>query len=370
MRRVIVFLLIVIPLAAVFVVVGFDVPGRISYGNELSKWQSLGGSDDFADLAPPLLADEDNAAVLYAQAFKAIRVFEDPDRQEDFNILTGRTVDRSGANERLLKEFEPAMELVRKAADRPGCRWPVDYNAGIVAIQSAQAKPVGWECILLCRLMLKRAIHLALHGRYDEAIEEIRCGMILSNRLADHPYSVAHHASMTIQGHWWHAVQDIFYNLDATCEPLRPLFAEPDHIDRHGDLIVITGSGHIDDVVNGPPPNDFNFLRRHFVRHYHAEIVAQFRADAEQYASLSPNQKVLSDPDLADAVARKVLALLAIDLRIYRQKHSAYPDGLDESTVPPLTDPFTGGPVYYERTDEGFLIRCMNGDDAIEWQWN
>jgi len=72
---------------------------------------------------------------------------------------------------------------------------------------------------------------------------------------------------------------------------------------------------------------------------------------------------------LLKSEARRRMALVAIQLRRYKQAHDEYPAKQD--AIERITDPYTGSLFLYRREGQGFLLLCAisQGGKPIEWAW-
>lgn len=77
----------------------------------------------------------------------------------------------------------------------------------------------------------------------------------------------------------------------------------------------------------------------------------------------------LSACETADArlVARRQLTATALRVAIYQRQNGAYPDALSPDVFPePPPDVFTGEPLAYEKTDDGFLLYTFGANATDE----
>jgi hypothetical protein len=145
----------------------------------LSALAAAGAPINAADLAGPPVPDEENAALVYEQAFEALAL---SDGDKNFVAEAGRgdvsLTDRAVAARarRILDRNARALSLLRRAAAMPRCAFPHDWRNPVETVFPELAGLNNGS-----RLLLLDSVMQARAGRLDKALAI--CGTAL--RLAD-----------------------------------------------------------------------------------------------------------------------------------------------------------------------------------------
>ena len=115
---------------AFLVWLGVYLSARRTVWREFAKIRAKGEPTTLAELAPPPVPEEENAAVLLEKAFAKIeaRWAEEPEGWI-YSLLTGPEPDFEKFAEAVAAQAE-AIDLTREALERPRCRFTLDYSAG------------------------------------------------------------------------------------------------------------------------------------------------------------------------------------------------------------------------------------------------
>lgn len=172
--------------------------------SEIAKLKADGYPTTFAKIAPEKVPDSENAAVIYAKAFKAMGPRLTYEGSEDFSVLFSpekRLEDpeswRNGMQ--ILARRRPVIALIEQACSRPMCVFPVEWEKGGAALFPHLAKMRGLE-----RLLSADAITSAVDGRTGDAVRSLELGIKLSESLAEEPSTVSQlvrYAAIQIQAH-------------------------------------------------------------------------------------------------------------------------------------------------------------------------
>jgi len=178
-------LLVLILLAGIAdLIAGVYFGGKLR--SELASLRAAGKPLTSADQAPLPVEEEENAFHLYMDAAKILvhpgnedYAFGRQDRQwDDPEVLASiRT---------LVKQDQPALELVREAAKRPRCRSDMDWSDPAAALYSHLD-----SAHLLARFLASSAVVAAESGDQAEALERLRLGVVLARHMAEEPFLVS-----------------------------------------------------------------------------------------------------------------------------------------------------------------------------------
>lgn len=150
-----------------------------------------------ADLVRPPIPDEENAALVYEQAFEAIELSEE-DEELLADLRRGESsLDDPAAGGRardILKRNEEALDLIHRAADMPRCDFRVDWSKGydVGFPQFSKLRTCG-------RLLAFESLMLLDAGRVDEAADV--CGAIFRvANAAEEPCTIGQMVRYAING--------------------------------------------------------------------------------------------------------------------------------------------------------------------------
>lgn len=147
-------------------------------------------------LLPPV-ADSDNAAYLYAQAFRLWGKVNDEAQRQERQIISADEPEVSGpAVTRVLGKYAPAIGLLHKAAALPHCRFEHDYVRPSVAMPLPELADMRLGAWLL-RLHALREI---AEGRPDSAARDVRAIFRMARHVAENPLLISALVSASIDG--------------------------------------------------------------------------------------------------------------------------------------------------------------------------
>lgn len=148
-----------------------------------------------ADLDDSKLRTDENAALIYAEAFDTM---DDPDAHEDFDTLTRflswqeRAMDPTlwSQAERIVRNHQPAIVIAGKASQRPDCRFPVNWRDGPLDVRFPHLAKVR----RLTTLLAASAILSAHAGQMDRAAEHVNLAYKASESLHREPTLIGQQA--------------------------------------------------------------------------------------------------------------------------------------------------------------------------------
>lgn len=152
----------------------------------LNEIKAKGQPVSMVELGLPKVADEENAAVIYAKAFEAMEALKSSDGHrnnalDDFSIAKDRAEDPELWNSaRLeLKRYEKVFALAEEAASRPKCQFPVNWEDGAGVMFPHLAKVRRLAQVLCADALVK-----ARDGKMDEAIRSLETAFRMSDSIS------------------------------------------------------------------------------------------------------------------------------------------------------------------------------------------
>ena len=389
--------------------------------------------------APARVPDRDNAALVYDQAYDAIRGRSLADhlrgeawrKEWEEKATTWATSGKFDFDlhdpelRPFLARLSPALALVRRAANMPGCVFEHDYGRPSMSM----ALPETNWLYDAARLMTLDAICSASDGKHARAIEDINALFLMSEQMAGDPFVVTALVAMSIDKMAIEAIQIVVTVAHLPANDLAKV-SIPDSVSYRGILrrglryeealrlatFDDVGTGRIDlaDIVIGPLQNEdpkwfvrwafsHGFVRSLLSPIYRVFILSddlaahrRFTTETEQAAqlpyqqsrerSLNMDRQLRAEPGgiltaalvpslgsiieaAVKADARRDAARLGLALYAYRARNGMFPANLDELTpefiaaAPP--DPFDGKPMRMKKTDRGMTVYSV-GPDMID----
>ena len=157
---------------------------------ELRKLKASGAPLTLLEAAPRQVPPDENAAVLYEQAFIGLPWGPDIRKVADFACpeeAKGRQVSVQDIEE-ILPRYQVTLRLLEQATERPACRFPVDWDAGYNATLAHLV-----EMRAAARLLAANALVDADHGNGNgngngkQAIESIELILRMGDHLSPEP---------------------------------------------------------------------------------------------------------------------------------------------------------------------------------------
>jgi hypothetical protein len=423
------------PVLAVLVVLGLATyfVTNVTAGRELERELSLirqrGEPLTLAEAAPAPVPDDQNAALVYERAFQHLPRLEDGPMgqgrreqqltRQDEKVLgdffSAKPEVRSSVTMAQIRQTlagtEDALALARQAAAMPGCRFPVDWEAGAGALFPHYPKLRS-----LARLLAAHAVVSAQDGRSGEAVADLEAVVGLAHHCGE-PVLIGQLIQYACLSVGCEALRQVLEGGSLDEEQARHLAQTLAQVDLYGPLeralmtertfglwgfdlwrrdsqqllSVVQGTeddrpffpDRIGEIVMRCAP--ISKMDEAFYLRYMAEKVALARQhrhipqpglspeeDIPRYALISHIITPVFDSvhnKRDETIARLRLAQWALALDVYHQQHGRYPDGLQEADAlldwGLLHDPFTEQPFVYRQQGGGYLLYSVgvNGRD-------
>jgi hypothetical protein len=163
---------------------------------ELSEIRQKGEPLQFAEMEPPAVPDSENAALVYIQAFDALRL-----SREERYFLNPRKSHRTPQEQRIIEvalaKNRRALDLARRAAAMPRCVFPLNYKS---YSPFELLFPYYGEMRELARLLNAQAQIEAKAGNRSEALRDARILFGMANHLSNEPVLIGFLVAQAIEG--------------------------------------------------------------------------------------------------------------------------------------------------------------------------
>jgi len=373
------------------------------------------------EVIPPPVQDEDNAALVYQQAFALAELLKNKYKEEwgympyESTVrLQELTAEQKRRISRIMKEteFVQLYTLIEKAVSMPACRFDIKYEEGPAVLLLHLGKIRS-----LARLINARTYILAEEKRYTTALKSAETGLQVGNSLTSEPLLTSQLNRVAVDTIVINSYRSLLSAQGGVIfsDSCREIIEEIDRKDRQltisieGEPVIFCNeykmgalylnAGRITDSES------HGYLKT-FVFYYmlkpmsNAESVFYMQAirrlvdfAKQPYYSIKKplsawEKKIAPDAKIPSryVLARMVLPAygrtlaqqarynatldtfkLALALKIYKQQHGHYPD-----TLAPLApevikelplDPFTGKDYIYRRESKGFIVYSVGPNE-------
>ena len=192
---------------------------------EIEAIRARGEPVSMADLAGPKIPDAENGAVVYAKAFQLIprstagqaemdavlRFLKPREREKDPSLWTQA--------EKVCSRYRRVFPLIKEAASRPKCRFPVNWSAGSLAEFRHRSNLKA-----LARLLRARALLDARSGKAAKALRTVELGFRLGEALKDEPTLVSQLVRVDLIGTASGSLRDVFGQTAPSVSEAKRLF--------------------------------------------------------------------------------------------------------------------------------------------------
>ena len=362
-------------------------------------------------LSSPVLAyppDPDNAALLYYQAYISYEKADDTMEDMVGDLARGNIE----PNERIKKYIEScrtAIDLATAATEIPNCNWGLKYSDGI----SINLAHVAQTRKLVFLITAETRI-LAAEGDYQQAIGRCLTVRKMGKHIGDDT-PISFLVSMAIDKVVASRIQDILAEMTPDLETLtwlkaklaevpfktpslrvamrseKECFSSEMQVDKRGKLLdLCSGPGDVSDLdktaLKRITEGDEVFFaknREYYIKHMNFldEVLESSMPYTEVYSRLKQlNEK--PEKEITENPAATLTTLLlpafgniysidirtkticnavrtAIEIYIIKTKTGKLPDTLPADLPEDL---FSGNPFLYEKTANGFTLRCQGKD--------
>ncbi|MHC4248377.1 MAG: hypothetical protein ACYS9X_04550 [Planctomycetota bacterium] len=385
---------------------------KADIAEQLAAIRARGEPLTLAELAPPPVPDDENAAVIYEQAFAMMPAvvaseWSNPATKEWFYVLSDDepVEPHLPKVKAVLALYAKVLPLARKAMERPRCRFDNDYSKGVEV-----ELPHLAHLRALARVFSGEAILHASSGRDDKAAESIACVVGLARAFDEEPLLISQLVKIAIASIGIGALEKIERGAPlgdsarkrVIAEMQTLNFAEPMSVALEGERVmsyVGVGrllSGDVDPLFAEEAreaqrnlPNTWEDHARLLKaetelidasRLHLSEGIPRVDAVIARLDPLAPSESPVSKMLMSAlraafvrvgrATAIRDTAILGLSCEIFRSAEGRYPAKLDElapefvKELPP--DPFTGKPLKYELRDDGAAFIVYSVGDNLK----
>lgn len=348
---------------------------------------------------PPEIPDEENAALVYEEAFKAMSdIGDNPEAAAAYDrALKGEI---TAGDARSLRDWiqknKKAIDLLREAAMRPGCRFALKWEDGF----SMQLPHIS-KMMMAGNLLRIDGMIRQLEGNGATAADSFHASLAMGMHIRQEPILISQLVGSAMDGISADGLGGTSLNSGSLESFIGRL--DPEAIRRtyaqslvgevyfavqtfmRGDMASLL-EGRWDWLKDPLRPHDVAYyvetmteiislsdLPYHEMREK-MEILEKTRMEnspyyAEATRELLPGISSVAR-NIAKSEARLNMAKIALDLDRYRAKHGHFPTTLHSlsGTVP--SDPLTGQAFRYRLEGSGFVLETTaTGDQVQDLSW-
>ena len=347
--------------------------------------------------------DPDNAALLYYQAFLLYPQADDTTRDLLRNLSQGK-IDPNDKITEYVESCHASLELAMVASEIPMCNWGVRFSEGF-----AMNLPFLAQARSLYFLMTADARILAGEGAYRDALSRCLAAKRMGQHMGDN-IIISVLVAISIDTGANNCIRDFLVSMPADVETLQWLKTQLatvptralsinhamkleqevvlrtlqiDNIDMLVKTLKDAGIGVTDEMLEAVDEMYLEKCREHYANHMSAiqNVLSAPMTYAKKYSELKKlDDRVQSEKEentnavltafLAPATAKaynvsvRANALnnatrTAVDIYILKAKTGKLPDVIPADSP---KDPFSGQDFGYEKTKEGFILRCQAED--------
>ena len=407
-RTVVIIVVAIVILAAIALVVILLRGPDPRIAAELEELRAMGRPVSIADFGQPPIPDEDNAALVYREAFTSF-VELSPEDADTLNAFVDHweTVDENALQvlRALVEQNKEALALIEKASPMPSCYFDTRWQDGICVLL-----PHLGEMRKASRMVIARARLRAMDGDLDGAVADTRTGLRCGGALHGQPLLISALVALVIESLSVEAIQNLCDHRELNLDMLRVLADDLRFAREKTDAAYILGTERVlllDTIrkirsgeltlsglqgASGAKVQVLEMLTRwridfdkeelsciRYLRRVEDLMDRPFYEIADRLEELGDEQqkeivaeKLIVMSLLSPAFGRFAQEVAARAVRIditrmglaalaWRQEHGEWPED------PPLdfVDPFDGKPLRY-RVENGVLLIWSIGRDRVD----
>ena len=377
---------------------------------ERRRWIEEGRPVTLEQVIPPAVPETENGAVLYSEAFQVLQTPSDGPDSEPLDkvipeITRSYTADPKSPDfqarlEQLLgrPDLQTALDKLTEAADRPACRFEMDYRAGPTMLM-----PHLTSFLKMARLLQAKAICETRRGETNNALFTLTVILKMAESLRSEPALISQLVRNAVALQALSGLRKVMNDtvlpaeaaaamrpwmrkLDDRSPFVRSLEAEQvvmnDWLGRHvnrpeffepemgqGDLS--RWKGYLAVAAYTPMRQWDQAAYARLMRRAASAMAVPWHLgrgpDLDREVEGLPPWFILSRllmpavrpirEKMECLLAETRMAGLALALNEFRRREGRYPDLLDGvAPADEMTDPFSGEPLRYRREGEGFVL--------------
>ncbi|UCH34088.1 MAG: hypothetical protein JSV65_16275 [Armatimonadota bacterium] len=199
----------------------------------LERLHALGVPQTWAELVPPPIPDDENAAILYEQAFAQLNLQQG--RQAIWDYVADQGPGRASLRaqvEFILTSNEAALDLVKEGAARPRCRFAQDWAESPYAQWSNSPHlPALMTLRQSARLLAAESLLAADGGDAERAFDSLRAGLGLSAHALSRPPLIGYASGIACEAITLNALPDVLEGIDLSADDCRLLYDGLERLD-------------------------------------------------------------------------------------------------------------------------------------------
>jgi hypothetical protein len=383
------------------------------FNARLAELRARGEPLTIAELVPPEIPADRNAAALYVQAFQQMELVSEKACARVAELAetpTPLSSEQSDEAHKLLEQGKEALRLLREGTERPQCRFPVDASVPAYAILLPHlAKVRSAERLFALSVRVSLA-----EGKMDAAPEDCTRMLTLARSTHDEPFLISTLVEIASTELALKQLSGVMDASDPSPEVLRKMGSTLGDAEDRSQFVQdmraerCLGLSGIDAAIRNP--KEFaaicgmrpalcwvlGFVFRPLILNdglCYLDVMDRYLELAKERSwqgkaaldGLLATVETLSKshwkhpisrlvlPALARAgtafdrsIARKGCAKLALALRLYRMKNEQYPEKLSQ-LVPDFLDklpgdPFSGKDFLYRTEGKGFIVYSVGAN--------
>ena len=342
-----------------------------------------------AIITPEPIPDDQNAAILYMEAFDKLSVLSDGEEAAIFSFNTGESLSEEQKEllRRYLEKNRTVIEMIEEGDQRPGCNFKVEWSDGYFTQLPHISRMINLQGLVLLRSKL---------GEGEDALRSAEIAARFGDSLASEPIIVSQLIQNTLitkshnflQENWnpeeyGPAFTNSLQSRDFGKGMQRAILGE-----LYSSAMLFIKKTDEDLGIPDPSQNpnwalDLEILTKLYQEIYHLSPrpyheIREELSEIETRIEIAPQFAEITQ-EVTPSVARifqhraKAQATtgtqrIAIALAEYRTTEGNYPPslaGLKSISPGLLEDPFTGQSYQYRREGNGFVLYSV-GEDGLD----
>ncbi len=352
-----------------------------------------------ASPVPALPPDPNNAALLYYQGFLSLPQLNQEARVHIGEVARGKVALDDQVREDIGKSTG-AIHFAEAAVKVPACNWGVEYSQGFEALMPQLPLVRFMTFVLIADARVRAA-----DGDYRGAIERCLMTETFARHVGDDTF-ISYLVSISVRGLTYKCMQEVMGQAAGDAEllqwlknelvtspgeilsPVRPLKIELeivndlmriDNVEKFAWILAVSNEKKAAEIVKRADEKTLEQARRIYSERMNSALTVL--STPMPYEQAHSRLKQLADFDQDDPVSRtagaftpaldkifsqktlvetKANAIMAgIEILLDRAKTGRLPDELPAGLP---KDAFSGKDFEYEKTEEGFVLRCPDKD--------
>ena len=401
----------------IVIYLAFDITFSIQLHNKIAELKRQGKPTTIAEIIPPPVPDEENAAILYNRAFELV-TSENEDAAinktkkiihelKSLSDISEWTNEQKREISKLINSYElqKIYSLLEEGSQKPKCRFDLEYEKGGANITMPHLNSMRDAVRFLCL----RALVEVEEGNLEEAFNVLLVGLKISNHLKDEPTLVSQLVRVACDNIIIECIESIAGSKGIPIEKVKLIinelsyhtYIEPFIKAMDGERVhfgiwtferVLRGEFSVwrscgcwdvpldvaiyESSLNKPAlKRDFiwyltlfsNMQEKHNLLYYEIAASIQEEKIEKQIPRYCFFTKILlpaynrARETMAKHKANIEVCKTGLVLKIYKTENGAYPETLSSLSEVPV-DPFSGKELIYKKSGDGFILYSLGPD--------